>query len=481
MKKILYIIVVLLSVITMDKMVYGAELSPDFTFSNGGNSSSLTDNSHYTLVNFNAGDTITITSGDGAISGVYITWDCPVVPWTLNTDNGDIACGTNGFIHEYVALKEASASVTINIPGNSMGITGIRIFSEGDLPHDVQVWKPSCEKADIMIFSSHSDDEILFFGGILPTYSYTYDADIQIVYMTQFWGWSKVREHEKLDGLWESGIRNYPVSAPFKDYKSEDIETAASQYDYNAMVEYVVTQVRRFKPQVVLTHDINGEYGHGYHMLTCKAVTEAVENSSDATQYPDSATMYGTWDTPKYYIHLYKENAIKLDYRIPLEEDYAGRTALDIAKEAYTKHVSQQQWWFYVSDTYVYSCADFGLYRTLVGNDTTNDILCNLKTYKVQAAEEEARLKAEEESRKAEQESIEQASRAEAESLEQASMEESSRQQASIEAEVSSIAKAQAEKELKQLRITTFSIFFIAIIATIIGIIILSIKRKKSA
>ncbi len=473
MKKLLFILGSILFILTIDSSVFAAELATDFTLSNSGNVASLTDNSHYTLVNFNAGDNITVTSKEGLIHGIYIAWDCPASEWLLTTDSGEITCGSNGFIHEYVALAEPSTTITINIPSNNMGITGIRVFGEGELPHDVQVWEPSCEKADILIFSAHADDEILFFGGILPTYSYLHDADVQIVYMTQFWGWSKVREHEKLDGLWESGIRNYPVSATFADYKSEDIETAQSQYNYDEMLSFITEQLRRFKPQVVLTHDINGEYGHGYHELTCKAVTEAVEISADDTKYTTSATAYGTWDTPKYYIHLYKENAIKLDYHIPIEEDYAGRTALDIAKEAYTKHVSQQQWWFYVSDTNAYSCADFGLYRSLVGDDISNDILCNIKTYKVQAAEEEARLKAEEESRlleetlKKEQASIDAAIK-ESEALKHSSIEASYLEAASIKADT-------LQKDYERTKNTAYVTIIILSVITV-GIIILAVK-----
>ncbi len=33
---------------------------------------------------------------------------------------------------------------------------------------------------------------------------------------------------------------------------------------------------------IVVTQDLNGEYGHGGHMLLAKAVCEAVDNSNDA-------------------------------------------------------------------------------------------------------------------------------------------------------------------------------------------------------
>ncbi len=443
--------------INADKSVMAEELKGEFTLSNGGKVSSLTDDAHKTTVKFKKGDTITISSEDGTkISGVYVLWDNPVKEWTLTTDSGDIACGKYGYLHEYVKIDSATSQLTITIPADNTRISQIRIFSEGELPRDVQVWNPPCEKADIMVVVSHADDEILFFGGILSTYSYTYDASVQVVYMAQFWDTSKVREHEKLDGLWEAGIRYYPTCGYFGDVYSGSLKKAETQYDYEEHVSFLVSEFRRCNPQVVVTHDINGEYGHGYHMFTCKSVQKAVEASGDATKYTDSYDKYGVWDVPKTYIHLYKENAITLDLRVPIEEDYAGRTAFDIAVAAYEKHVSQQWCWFYVSDSNKYSCADFGLYRTLVGADTDNDLLCNLKTYKVQ---EEERLKAEEESRKAEQESIEQASR------EQASIEAASREQASIEAASREQESIEAAEEAKEKRMKTFAIIAIVVLA----------------
>jgi len=399
MKKLLLFTVLVLAFVICPaaKQAHAEELSPELILSNGGEKSNLTDSSHYTSVKFNQDDTITVTSTDGSpIHSLYISWDSQPVSWTLTTDNGEFTYGNNGFLHEYVTLEAPSVSLTIHIPQNSLRVDGIRIFGEGELPHDVQVWNPPCERADIMVVSSHADDEILFMGGALPTYAYLYDATIQVVYMCEFRSTNQdVREHEKLDGLWEAGIRFYPTCGEFADKYSNNVERAKQQYNYDHMVSFLVEQIRRFQPQVLVTHDYRGEYGHGFHILTCNALMDAVELAADATQYPDSAALYNIWNTPKTYLHIFPFHSIKLDLHIPLDEDYAGRTALDILKASYKKHVSQQQWSFYVSDDYKHSCADFGLYRTLVGPDTTNDLMCNLKTYAVQEAEEQERMNAE--------------------------------------------------------------------------------------
>lgn len=475
------------------KNVYAEELKPNLKLSNGGSTGKLTDTSHYTSVTLKEGDTITVTSSDGsAIHGLYVSWDTDVTEeWTLTTDHGNILCGTNGFLHEYIALETPSSSLTIHIPKNSTRVDGIRIFGEGELPHDVQVWNPPCERADIMVVSSHADDEILFFGGALPLYAYEYDADIQVVYMCEFRSTNQdVREHEKLDGLWEAGIRFYPVCGNFYDVYSETIERAKQQYKYDELTKYLVKQIRQSQPQVIVTHDIYGEYGHGFHKLTCHAVMAAVELAALADQYPESAETYGVWNTPKTYLHISMINPITLDLRVPIKEDYAGRTALEILKAAYKKHVSQQYAWFYVSDDNEYSCASFGLYRSLVGSDTSNDLLCNLKTYKVQEAEEKARLEAEklaeEEARieaerlEAEKAALEEAARIEAEKL---AKEEAEREAALLAKEEAAIAAhlaedAEVSKELANTK-TLSMIFLLCTAVSLLAILLLILYTRK--
>lgn len=361
--------------------VRAQEKEPELTIDGDKNASDMTDGSYYTNVRFTTGDKIIVSASDGStIHGLYIMWDSPIKPWTLETDNGTVECGQNGFLHEYIKLEEGTKSAVVNIPADATYICNIRIFDSTDIPEDVQTWNAPCEEADIMLVAAHADDEILFLGGIIPTYGVADNAKVQVVYMTQFWDTARIREHEKLDGLWTDGCRYYPVSAGFTDMYSESIDTARTQYDEDAMIEFITEQIRRFKPQVIVTHDFNGEYGHGYHRLTADAVKNAIDAAPDSGKYTNSAEKYGTWDTPKAYFHLYQENRISLNLREPIEA-MDGMTAVEVAAAAYKRHVSQQWCWFYVSDDYQYSCAEFGLYRTLVGADTENNMLENIKTY----------------------------------------------------------------------------------------------------
>lgn len=353
------------------------------TLSNDGSAKKLQDDSYKSIIAFSPEDTLTVTS-DGGMYGLYIKWNDIPAAWTLEYDGKQLSCGTNGFLHEYVEIPEGTEKCVMHFSSDE-AICEISAYSGGKLPKDVQVWEPAWENADILVFSTHADDEILFLGGVLAHYGGILGKKVQLVYMSEYFSSERIREHEKLDGVWTTGVKNYPACGNFPDKYSETLEEAKRIYKYDDVLAFAAGYIRQFKPQVVVTQDIKGEYGHGGHEILVDAVINAVDKTADADFCPASAAEYGTWDVPKTYLHIYKEGKIKLDLRQPADV-FDGKTAFDVLTEAYLKHVSQQWCWFYVSDgvdkpSYKYSCADFGLYRSTVGPDTGNDMLENVTTY----------------------------------------------------------------------------------------------------
>ncbi len=376
---------------------YADEADITVVSSDGYGTEKITDDDYTTTDYFLTDTTLTITSEE-PMTGLYIKWDTEPGEWTLTIDGTDYTYGTHDFLHEYVELPQSATEVVITILTDRTYIADLYAFTAGDLPDWVQIWEDPYEEADILLISTHSDDEVLFFGGIIPTYINGGEYRVQVAYFCDMSLTESYRQHEQLDGLWTMGITHYPQLGEFEDVYSEDLDTALTQFDLDECIEYITGTIRRFKPQVVIAQDLDGEYGHGAHMVCALAVTEAIEITGDAAQYPDSAEEYGTWEVSKTYLHLYEENQIEIDARVPLE-DFDGMTALEVATEAYLCHQSQQWMWFYVSDgydedgnatDYEYSCTKFGLYKTLVGADTGNDIMENIVSY-----DEQERLAAE--------------------------------------------------------------------------------------
>lgn len=309
-------------------------------------------------------------------SALYIMWDRLPGKYTLVWDGGSMECGAEGFLHDYIRLPEAVTSLSFVFEEEKYRyICQMGAYTYGTAPAGIQDWQAPCERADILAFPTHSDDDVLFFGAVISHYAIEEGLAVQTAFMTDHY-YEPFRNHERLDGLWEMGVRHYPILGTARDFYTMDLTEAANYHANDGILEWQVELIRRFKPQVILGHDIDGEYGHGQHKLNTHYLIQAVEMAADARQLPMVALQYGLWDTPKLYLHLYRENEIVFDVNTVLEHDPEGRTPFQIAQDAYLCHVSQQYYFAVSQNPYSeMDCTAFGLYRTLVGNDTGSDLM----------------------------------------------------------------------------------------------------------
>lgn len=376
------------------------QMALDISVSDGSSGSKLHDEDRTSTLTLSPGTVITVTS-QSDMNGIYIIWDSLVPEWTLRIDGQDYTYGQYGFIHEYVKLPVKTSKLEIVIgdgkgtlgdrPGavNGMRIGDIYAFESDNLPSFVQLWQPPCEQTDIMLVATHSDDEQIFLGGFLPTYQAEQDISVQVVYMANHWVYdagSKIREHEKLDGIYLAGARYYPITSDVTDSWSETLDGTLQTTPSEIGENFVAEAMRRCKPQVVITQDFNGEYGHGQHMYCNACTVKAFDGVADASYCSDSANKYGTWSPSKLYIHLLEDKNIKLDLRQPLTS-FGGKTAIEVARQAYKCYESQQWCWFTIDDYGETDNSSFGLYRTNVGDDTCADVMDNITPYKEQSGE----------------------------------------------------------------------------------------------
>ena len=216
---------------------------------------------------------------------------------------------------------------------------------------------------------AHPDDEYVFMGGLIPYYSAERGKKVVVAYLTK--GTSQ-RRMELLDGLWTVGQKSYPVLGRFSDNSSMNLKKAYAQLDKKQTRRYAIELFRRYKPKVVVTHDVKGEYGHGAHKLCADIVLYAMTKAADPAADPKLTAQYGVWDVPKVYLHLYPENQIEMDWHRPLAA-FGGRSAFEMAQAGFACHQSQQHTKYTVFDSDPYDAKKFGLVRSLVGADTDKD------------------------------------------------------------------------------------------------------------
>lgn len=98
--------------------------------------------------------------------------------------------------------------------------------------------------------------------------------------------------------------------------------------------------IRRYRPEVIVTHDIKGEYGHEQHLVVADATPTAVRLAADEAYDPESVSQYGAWQVKKLYLHLGDAPTTQLDWSQPLSA-FGGDTGMEIASRAFELHVSQ--------------------------------------------------------------------------------------------------------------------------------------------
>ena len=437
------------------------------------------------------GDASITLSNDQGIASLYLMFDLEYGEYTITSDGKTFTAGKDEILHEYVdliaAFGTAPKSVTLDFANGSVRLSEIYVFSGTDVPDFVQKWSAPHEGgADIVLFATHGDDDQLYFAGLLPLYAKAKDCRVQVVYLTDHRNITKGRIHEMINGLWAVGVRAYPVFGRFADFRIDDLEETYETYEnsYNTSREdlqgFVVEQIRRFKPQVSVGHDLKGEYGHGMHMVYADLLTKAIDLTNDPTAFPESAQKYGTWELPKLYLHLYQDNPIVIDYDQPMDV-FDGLSAFQMTqKYGFPCHVSQQwtgfRTWLNGYDGEItkasqiesYNPSKFGLYHSTVGEDVQkNDFLENITTYAEQERLEQERLEQE----RLEQERLEQ-ERLEQERLEQERLEKERLEQERLERERLE-REAQRKKE-----ITTAAIILVVLIILLVFLLTFRTKGK---
>lgn len=297
--------------------------------------------------------------------------------WRVEAPSGDgwrtLVQGDTAYLHAFVPLGGAERfRLTAEFArADSLVINELYVFGEGTSPDWVQRWEPAPDKADLLVLAAHPDDELIFFGGLIPTYAVERGKQTVVAYMT---GSNTTRVSELLNGLWSMGVRAYPVVGPFYDGYSSSLEEGYQKWPKQRARAFVMELIRRYRPDVLVTHDINGEYGHGAHRVCADVALFCAQNSRDASVCPESAEAYGVWELKKLYLHLYGESPLALDWNVPLASQN-GRTGLEAARDAYAFHVTQQTTRFAVEAGGPYDCAAFGLAYTSVGADEAGDDL----------------------------------------------------------------------------------------------------------
>jgi LmbE family N-acetylglucosaminyl deacetylase len=138
-----------------------------------------------------------------------------------------------------------------------------------------------------MCIFAHPDDETLGTGGILAKYA---DEGVQTYLVTATRGergwFGDPDDNPGLETLGQIRTKELLAAANilglqevnFLDYIDGDLDQA----DHDEVVNKLVSHIRRIRPDVILTFDPNGAYGHPDHIAICQFTTAATVRAADS-------------------------------------------------------------------------------------------------------------------------------------------------------------------------------------------------------
>ena len=159
----------------------------------------------------------------------------------------------------------------------------------------------------IIFFGAHPDDESFGPGGTLARYAL---AGAKVYYACATRGEAGTVDDKYLRGRTVSEVRTAELSdaaralglagVVYLGYRDSGMIGAVDNEHPEALMSVPVEEIasrmvkvmRELKPDVVITHDAGGCYGHPDHIAVHRAVVLAFRSSPDAVCYPEAGTAY---------------------------------------------------------------------------------------------------------------------------------------------------------------------------------------------
>jgi N-acetyl-1-D-myo-inositol-2-amino-2-deoxy-alpha-D-glucopyranoside deacetylase len=199
------------------------------------------------------------------------------------------------------------------------------------------------EPLTLMAVHAHPDDEAIGTGGVLARYAAEGVRTVLVCCTRGELGeiadptvanvdnLAEVREAELRAGCAllnvsalhlldyrDSGMIGTPENDDPRSFWRADLDEATGR---------LVALIRRYRPQVLITYDANGFYGHPDHIQAHRITVAAFDAASDPTRYPEQgllpwapSKLYYT-TVPKSGIALLSERLRELDIEVPFEGD----------------------------------------------------------------------------------------------------------------------------------------------------------------
>ncbi len=309
----------------------------------------LSDSRYNSRISFTKEETLQISFADGA-RGLYVAWYS--APAAARVEILDVSgtvlssvAANPDLINEYFPLPEGCAKARI-AGDQPFAVSELGVYDSVAPPEGLCVMEAQQAQPKAMLILAHTGDEAYDFGCLLPFFS---GKDAAIVFLSSE---SRQAQQQAIEAAYAMGSRTQPVFADFPYYRDAilDLRKMYGLVDKAELSNYLIRLLRRYQPEVLITHAALGERSDGMHLLTATHVLLAAAQAADPTQEYTSAREYGAWQVRAVYQHLETGSYPIYDTNAPITA-YGGKSALELAEIVYERYPSFRLYHDTVSDT----------------------------------------------------------------------------------------------------------------------------------
>ncbi len=234
----------------------------------------LTDFTYTTTVTMTKGDWFTVSfKPEQKVGAVY--WEWRSIPKKalvecLNEAGEVVWSREYGNIIRFLSVfpEEDVRCVRMTVLEGTGKMAELFVYKKGGIAPKAIVWEDRYDKADIMLVETHGNDDVLVFSAVLPTYTDRNKA-VQVVDIACD---TIGRQRKSSPGSYLNGLRHYKTFFQFTGLHTTNYNSFVEDWikkDSRDPVAMLVQEIRRCRPEVVVTHDIyNGDFNDGSHKLT---------------------------------------------------------------------------------------------------------------------------------------------------------------------------------------------------------------------
>ena len=247
---------------------------------------------------------------------------------------------------------EGARTLTIKAVKTVASLCEVKVLPVGEAPTNCGAAGP----VDLMLILSSVSEEVDLLGGLLPLYAGEHGIKTAVVYVGRDDG-NQVQEAFR--ALETMGLDVVPVFMQREDHKAYNRGRISSMWKESQLKEEIIALLRTYQPKVVVTADPEDSFSPVRTAYTALLVRSAINKAA----LDPKAKL-----TVQKLYHLSENGKTQVDGAVPLEV-YGGRTAADVAREAYASYVSEISYGTVIPETLRFTLAFSRVGEDQQGND----------------------------------------------------------------------------------------------------------------